>query len=1247
MAQSLQGNSAIPPKQQPQENEEHDNGVQLSAASTFVECFPRKVRTGGPHPHTIVETAAMNAVEPPDVTINVSIPEAWIDNGALSCVQMEAIIYACQSHEQRLPNGWRKGFLIGDGAGVGKGRTIAGIIVHNYELKRKRSIWLSVSSDLRFDTQRDVEDVAGKDYCPIHHLSKFKYGNIRAQQKSTSKGIMFATYASLVGKSKAGESRLQQLIEWFGENYDGCIIFDECHRAKNLCPKSGTTGSSMIGKCVVDLQRALPNARIVYASATGATEPRNMAYMERLGLWGAGTVFHDFGAFLDIVNRRGMGAMELVAMDMKRRGLYIARQLSFFGVDFNVHEVPLTMDYKKVYDESVAFWTILQTQFTRAFELLAAQNKKSYKNAWTHFYSAAQRFFKHLCIAVKVPMCVEISKKALEQGKCVVIGLQATGESQTNEALGENEGELETFVSTPKQLLISLIEKYFPVDPDDDFDGKDPLKSLFRGIDSEERKWKRKHAHFDVDEMEKEAKRSKLIGDDESEEADEQDNKEESGESSEDNESEEEDSEEEEEEKDADMEEEEVDSGNEDDGYGEIDNSQNDLVAELMNELSTDSEADDIENSDTEGSPKNADSDEDERAIKLFCTDYSNMDHDPWAKRQRFVSETTFEKPIPISKNNNKKSTIKKIKKKPKEIKPKVEKISDYAKKITEEMKSADQECSNSESYDSGFNNELLTMDLSKIRPTDVSSTLLAIKEELLDRASKIGETLPINTLDALIDQLGGPECVAEMTGRRGRVVRDAEGVTSYKRRNDGENVNLDLINIQEKDYFMNGQKFIAIISEAASSGISLHADRRAINKRKRVHITMELPWSADKAVQQFGRTHRSNQEQPPEYLFLISELAGEKRFVSTASKRLQSLGALTHGDRRAVAESDDLSRFSIENKYGKQALQMLYKTFIDPKECPIRPKNLLADVQFFQEARGQMIRNGILKEINGLLNVDRENGLINKFLNRLLLMPVDIQNSIFDYYMSIFAYLVRRAKLEGTYDTGTLDLGSTSDHITRAETRIFGGRLTGTSFELLLHKIHIDRGMTWDDVKGTAALYSDGVFADSTTSQRNGRKNICFVYENPATEIPMIVIVRPNINRTQKPGTIETFLSNHQKYTDMEECKKMWDLQYKSTANQCLHKFNNATGSSCKQGGKCEVGQRIRSYFVCSGAVLTAWQAVEKTFEKFKRNHIQIVRIQTNENQKLVGLLVNPLIVEHLISELKNLYHAKLIRTF
>lgn len=45
--------------------------------------------------------------------------------------------------------------------------------------------------------------------------------------------------------------------------------------------------------------------------------------------------------------------MELVAMDMKQRGLYIARQLSFYGVAFRIEDVPLSRDFVKMYNASV------------------------------------------------------------------------------------------------------------------------------------------------------------------------------------------------------------------------------------------------------------------------------------------------------------------------------------------------------------------------------------------------------------------------------------------------------------------------------------------------------------------------------------------------------------------------------------------------------------------------------------------------------------------------------------------------------------------------------------------------------------------------------------------------------------------------------------------------------------------------------------------------------------------------------
>lgn len=50
---------------------------------------------------------------------------------------------------------------------------------------------------------------------------------------------------------------------------------------------------------------------------------------------------------------RGVGAMEIVAMDMKLRGMYIARQLSFTGVTFKIEEVPLSQKYIGMYNKSV------------------------------------------------------------------------------------------------------------------------------------------------------------------------------------------------------------------------------------------------------------------------------------------------------------------------------------------------------------------------------------------------------------------------------------------------------------------------------------------------------------------------------------------------------------------------------------------------------------------------------------------------------------------------------------------------------------------------------------------------------------------------------------------------------------------------------------------------------------------------------------------------------------------------------
>jgi hypothetical protein len=60
------------------------------------------------------------------------------------------------------PPGERAGFFLGDGAGVGKGRQIAGLIKEFWATGGRRVLWVSTSSDLRYDARRDLHDVHGK-----------------------------------------------------------------------------------------------------------------------------------------------------------------------------------------------------------------------------------------------------------------------------------------------------------------------------------------------------------------------------------------------------------------------------------------------------------------------------------------------------------------------------------------------------------------------------------------------------------------------------------------------------------------------------------------------------------------------------------------------------------------------------------------------------------------------------------------------------------------------------------------------------------------------------------------------------------------------------------------------------------------------------------------------------------------------------------------------------------------------------
>lgn len=292
------------------------------------------------------------------------------------------------------------------------------------------------------------------------------------------------------------------------------------------------------------------------------------------------------------------------------------------------------------------------------------------------------------------------------------------------------------------------------------------------------------------------------------------------------------------------------------------------------------------------------------------------------------------------------------------------------------------------------------------------SRAALQLRDDLLDKLSILD--VPEHPLDQLVNYFG-VENVAEMTGRKKRLIRTAKGTLEYRPRQ-LPGVPSKLINLHEKNAFQNGDKRIAIMSEVASTGDSLQAGCHVGNKQRRLHIAAELKWSADKQIQDFGRTHRTGQVAPPVYLLVFTELGGEKRFSATIARRLGNMGALTKGDRRAE-KAGNLDKYNLESKEGRSALNVVLTSIM--RGCEIAgiddPKQALKDM-------------GLVKTVDGMEVVpDSEKTNIPRFLNRLLSLEVDRQNALFDHFYETFLETIEYLKQKGKLDDGMEDLNAMS----------------------------------------------------------------------------------------------------------------------------------------------------------------------------------------------------------------------------
>lgn len=353
-------------------------------------CSTYKRKKSIKHPSLVYESENMCSVDLP--VINTKLLLKTNSNKSshyISDVQTEAIAYAINSIESDDSiNNCKRGFFLGDGTGVGKSRTISGILTELWLRNHKeyRALWISINKNLKNDAKNEfhiVQDIQTKKTPWLE----------QKDLKKSSNGVFYTTYGSLIN-----EKHYNTILNWLGYNNNNVtIIFDEAHTAKSY--------SSKKANMVLTLQNEIYNPRVIYSTATAASSISEMHYMDRLGLWKC-----NHQNFCKLLEHYGPIAMEMTALQLKHSGKLISRQLGFDGIFIDVKSYKLSN-----YEED--YFNILTHKWRNI------QNVNTFDNF---------NFYQYLITGFKIKLAIQEIRKSINNNESVIIGLQTTGESSCN-----------------------------------------------------------------------------------------------------------------------------------------------------------------------------------------------------------------------------------------------------------------------------------------------------------------------------------------------------------------------------------------------------------------------------------------------------------------------------------------------------------------------------------------------------------------------------------------------------------------------------------------------------------------------------------------------------------------------------------------------------------------------------------------------------------------------------------------------
>nr|WP_256947402.1 strawberry notch C-terminal domain-containing protein [Haematobacter genomosp. 1] len=426
--------------------------------------------------------------------------------------------------------------------------------------------------------------------------------------------------------------------------------------------------------------------------------------------------------------------------------------------------------------------------------------------------------------------------------------------------------------------------------------------------------------------------------------------------------------------------------------------------------------------------------------------------------------------------------------------------------------------------------------------------------------------------LDQIVQHFG-TEMVAEVTGRSRRIVRKGEGPAA---RLAVEN-RAPSANLAETQSFMDDGKRILVFSDAGGTGRSYHAELSARNQRLRVHYLLEPGWKADTAIQGLGRTNRTNQAQPPLFRPIATDVKAEKRFLSTIARRLDTLGAITRGQRQTGGQGLFRPEDNLESPYARAALRQLYLLLV-------RGKVDGCSLERFESATGLklMDSNGVKDELPP----------ITTFLNRLLALTIELQGVLFTAFEQLLEAKVEGAMAAGIYDLGLETLKAESFTVTDRQV-IYAHPGTGAETRLLTIT---ERRRNTPLLLDAALGELDDPRAVLLVNSRSGRAAV----QVPTTSIMLddgeierrVRLIRP----------MEAFSMSLRMMSDtlwVETDRKTFAAAWRAEVAD-VPEFSDAT------------------LHVVSGLLLPVWK-------RLPEDETRVYRLQTDDGERIIGRRVSP----------------------